>query len=117
MNTQLGDAEERFLNLIWDHEPINSTKLVKVCEVTMNWKKPTCFTVLRRLTEKGLVRNENSTVTACVSREELGALRGESLIQKNFNGSLPAFLVAFTEKQKLSKEDIEKIKAIIDAAE
>ena len=99
LNIQLGEAEEHFLNLIWENEPISSMDLVDLCKKEMNWTKATTFTVIRRLCSKEIIENVNSVVRSRLSRAELQALRSEKFIEKNFDSSLPAFLVSFISRQ------------------
>ena len=93
---EIGEVQERFANLVWDHEPIPSGQLVKLCEQELNWKKPTTYTVLRKLCEKGLFRNEDGLVSAVLTREQFASRRSEQFVDNAFHGSLPAFVAAFT---------------------
>lgn len=93
---EIGEVQERFANLVWDHEPIPSGQLVKLCEQELNWKKPTTYTVLRKLCEKGLFRNVNGVVSSVMSREQFASRRSELFVDNAFHGSLPAFVAAFT---------------------
>lgn len=111
---KLGNIEMKFAELIWENEPISSGELVKLSATTLNWKKPTTYTVLRKLCKKGFFQNENSIVTSCLSKEDYKALQSEYFMKETFSGSLPRFLAAFTERNKLSKKDIEEIRKIID---
>lgn len=112
---KLGAIEARFADLIWQHEPIGSGELVKLCQNELGWKKPTTYTVLRRLCERGLFRNENSVVTSCISREEFYARQSEKFVEETFDGSLPAFLAAFGSRKKLSEGEIDELQRMIDA--
>ncbi len=109
----MGMAEARFADIIWESEPITSTALWKQSEQVLDWKKSTTFTVLKRLCDKGLFRNENGTVTSCLSREAFYAAQSEKFVQDTFNGSLPAFLAAFTANKRLSPADIEQLRRMI----
>ena len=111
---KLGAIEARFADLIWQHEPIGSGELVKLCQRELGWKKPTTYTVLRRLCERGLFRNENSVVTSCISREEFYARQSEKFVEETFDGSLPAFLAAFGSRKKLSEAEIDQLQSLID---
>ena len=113
-DTRLGAIEARFADLIWQHEPVGSGELVKLCQQELDWKKPTTYTVLRRLCERGLFRNENSVVTSCISREEFCARQSEKFVEETFDGSLPAFLAAFGSRKKLSEGEIDELQALID---
>ena len=114
---KLGYVESKFADLIWAQEPLHSRELVKLCEAELNWKKPTTYTVLRRLCERGLFRNEGSTVSACISREEFYAMQSERFVEETFSGSLPSFLAAFTRRRSLTAEEIAEIRSMIDRFE
>ncbi len=111
---KLGAIEARFADLIWQHEPVGSGELVKLSQQELGWKKPTTYTVLRRLCERGLFQNENSVVTSCVSRQEFYARQSEKFVEETFDGSLPAFLAAFGSRKKLSEGEISELQALID---
>ncbi len=112
-DTRLGAIEARFADLIWKNEPIHSGDLVKLCQQELAWKKPTTYTVLRRLCERGLFQNENSVVTSCISREEFYARQSEKFVEETFDGSLPA-LAAFGSRKKLSEGEIDQLQHLID---
>ena len=112
---ELGEAQARFADLVWEAEPVSSGKLVAICQQELNWKKSTTYTVLRKLCEKGLFRNENGIVTARISREEFYAAKTEKFVEESFSGSLPAFVAAFVSRKQLSEEDAEEIRRMIDA--
>lgn len=114
---KLGYVESKFADLIWAREPLHSRELVKLCEAELNWKKPTTYTVLRRLCERGLFRNEGGTVSACISREEFYAMQSERFVEETFSGSLPSFLAAFTRRRSLTAEEIAEIRSMIDRFE
>lgn len=111
---EIGEVQERFANLVWDHEPIPSGQLVKLCEQELNWKKPTTYTVLRKLCEKGLFRNEDGLVSAVLTREQFASRRSEQFVDNVFHGSLPAFVAAFTAQKGLSAQEAEEIQQMID---
>lgn len=111
---EIGEVQERFANLVWDHEPIPSGQLVKLCEQELNWKKPTTYTVLRKLCEKGLFRNEDGLVSAVLTREQFASRRSEQFVDNAFHGSLPAFVAAFTAQKGLSPREAEEIQQMID---
>ena len=111
---KLGAIEARFADLIWQNEPISSGELVKLCQRELTWKKPTTYTVLRRLCERGLFQNENSVVTSCISRQEFYARQSEKFVEEAFDGSLPAFLAAFGSRKKLSEGEIDQLQQLID---
>lgn len=111
---KLGAIESRFADIIWKNEPVHSRDLVKLCEQELSWKKPTTYTVLRRLCERGIFQNQNSVVTSLISREEFYARQSERFVEETFDGSLPAFLAAFGSRKKLSEEEIDQLKQVID---
>ena len=110
---EIGEVQERFANLVWDHEPIPSGQLVKLCEQELNWKKPTTYTGLRKLCEKGLFRNEDGLVSAVLTREQFASRRSEQFVDNAFHGSLPAFVAAFTAQKPLSAQEAEEIQEMI----
>lgn len=111
---RLGEAEAAFAALIWDNEPLSSSRLVELCARELEWKKSTTYTVLRRLCQKGIFQNENGVVTSRVSREELAARQSEAFVDEAFGGSLPRFLAAFTRRKKLSEEEVAQLQRLID---
>ena len=106
----LGEVESRFAEIIWDHEPLHSRDLVKLCEKTLDWKRSTTYTVLRKLIDRGLFRNEGGMVSSVISREEYEALQSEQFVEQSFDGSLPAFIAAFTRRKSLSQEEADQIR-------
>ncbi len=112
---RMGTAEARFADMIWEREPISSGDLAKLANEEFGWKKTTSFTVLKRLCERNLFQNQNSTVTSLISREEFYARHSESYVEKTFGGSLPAFLAAFGTRKKLTDKEIAEIQKIIDS--
>lgn len=115
MDVELGEVQAGFADLIWANAPVGSGELVKLCQEAFGWKKPTTYTVLRKLCEKGLFRNEGGVVSAVLSREEFFAKKSEKFVEDTFDGSLPAFIAAFTAGKKLSAEDAAEIQKMIDA--
>ena len=111
---QLGPVEARFADLIWEQEPLTSSDLVKRCEAELSWKKSTTYTVLRRLSQRGIFQNEGGVVTSRISREEFYAAQSEQYVEEHFSGSLPAFLTAFTRRKKLSAAEIQQLQDLID---
>ena len=111
---KLADAEARFADIIWSREPLSSPELVKVCEKEMNWKKSTTYTVLKKLCEKGIFRNENAVVSAVLSREEFYGRQSRKYVEDVFEGSLPRFLAAFCGGKKLSAREVEEMQRFID---
>ena len=114
---KLFDAEYRFLSIIWGAEPINSTELSRLCLDKLGWKKSTTFNMIRKLSERGFVKNENATVSAIVKREQVAKYESESVVEKNFGGSLPAFIAAFLDGRKITAEEAEAVRKMIDEAE
>ena len=111
----LGEVQLRFANLVWDNAPIPSGNLVKLCEKELNWKKPTTYTVLRKLCEKGLLQNQNGIVTPLITREAYYSAKSQQFVNNTFHGSLPAFIAAFTSQKKISAKEAEQIQRMIDA--
>ena len=111
---KLGIVETHFAELIWQHEPLTSGELVKLCEQELRWKKSTTYTVLKKLCEHGIFQNKNGMVTSILSQEEYNAMQSEKFVEETFDGSLPAFLAAFTTRKSLSEKDIAEIKQMID---
>ena len=110
----LGAAEHRFADLIWDNEPLSSGELVRLCAKELDWKKSTTYTVLKKLCERGIFRNDDGIVSSVLSREEFYARQSERFVEDTFAGSLPAFIAAFTSRKSLSKEDLKEIRDMID---
>ena len=111
------ESEYRFLTILWEKEPIDSPTLVKLCNERLGWKKSTTYTVIKKLTEKGLVKSEKTIVEALISKEEADKQAGDELLERTSNGNIPAFLAAFLKDRKLSKNDVEKIRDLIEQAE
>ena len=116
MIEKLGAVETRFAEIIWANEPLGSGALVKLCEKELNWKKPTTYTVLRKLCEKGIFQNADGVVSSLIPREDFFAMRGERFVAETYGGSLPAFIAAFTARNTLSGEEADAIQKMIDAA-
>ena len=114
---QMGAVESRFAEIIWENEPVSTTELVKSSESALQWKKTTTYTVLKRLCEKGIFKNEGGTVTSLISREDFYSLRSERFVEEEFQGSLPAFLAAFTKRKSLSAEEIEVLRRMLEEYE
>ncbi len=115
MDMKLGVVESRFADIIWNNEPLPSGELVKICEKELCWKKPTTYTVLRKLCERGIFKNENGTVSSLISREDFYSRQSEQFVEETFDGSLPAFLAAFTARKQLTKEEIAELRRMIDS--
>lgn len=108
------ESEYRFCLILWEQEPVNSTRLVELCKERLGWSKATTYTVIRRLSERGVLKNENATVTSVVSREQAEVSQVEELVEKTFQGSMPAFIAAFSRSRKLTKQEVDQLKALID---
>ena len=113
---KIADGEYRFAQIVWEQEPINSTALVKLSQERLGWKKATTYTVLRKLCEKGILQNENATVTSLAKKEEVQRRESEALLEKSFGNALPAFLAAFLKDRKLTEAEAEELKRMIEAA-
>ena len=113
---KLFDAEYKFMDIIWELEPINSTELTKVCRKKLGWKKSTTYTMIRKLSERDILKNEDASVTALVKRQQVQKYESELLLEDKFEGSLPVFLATFLQDKKLSKEEAEEIQKMIEEA-
>lgn len=111
---KLGAVETHFAEIIWAHEPITTGQLVKLCADELQWKRTTTYTVLKKLSEKGIFKTENSIVTAVITKQEFEAMQSEQFVEENFKGSLPAFLAAFSTRKKLTDKEIEEMKNLIE---
>lgn len=111
---KLGVVETRFADIIWQNEPIASGELVKKCEKELSWKKSTTYTVLKKLCEKGIFRNEKGIVSSLMSKDEFNSLQSEKFVDDTFGGSLPAFIAAFTKRKSLTKEEVEELRKMVD---
>ena len=114
---QLGMVESQFADIIWKNEPITSSNLVKICEKELEWKKSTTFTVLRRLCQKGIFQNVDGTVTSLISKDEFYSMQSERFVEETFQGSLPAFLAAFTARKNLTPEEVATLRRMVDEYE
>lgn len=108
------ESEYRFCLILWEYEPIKSKELVRLCEEKLGWKSTTTYTVIKRLSERGILKNENTVVSSLVSKDEVQAAEIDELVEKKFEGSLPAFVAAFTKSQKISEDEIDAVQAMID---
>ncbi len=111
------ESEYRFCLILWDNEPVNSTRLVELCKESLGWSKATTYTVIRRLSERGVVKNENATVTAIISKEQAQKARLVEMMEETFQGSMPAFIAAFSKSKRLSKAEVQQLKELIDSYE
>lgn len=111
---RLGEVESRFADIIWANEPLHSRVLAELAGQELGWKRSTSYTILKRLCDRGLFRNDGGNVTSQVSREEFYALQSEKFVEDTFDGSLPAFLAAFGSRKKLTDAQIDELQQIID---
>jgi len=111
---KLGLVESKFADIVWHSEPLSSRTLVELCHQELGWKKSTTYTVLKKLCERGIFQNQNGMVTSLISREDFYAMQSERFVDETFDGSLPAFLAAFTKRKNLTLEEVAQIRAMID---
>ena len=115
MNTpKVFESEYRFCLILWEHEPVKSSELVNLCKEQLGWKPTTTYTVIKRLSERSVLKNENTVVTSLVSKDEVQAAEINEMVEKTFEGSLPAFVAAFTKHQNISEEEIDAVQKMID---
>ena len=112
---RLGEVESRFADIIWQNEPLSSGELARLAEAELGWKESTSYTILKRLCQRGLFQNVKRTVTSLISKEEFYAIQSEKFVEDTFEGSLPAFLAAFSKRKKYTDEEVEKMKQILDS--
>ncbi|MBD5460274.1 MAG: BlaI/MecI/CopY family transcriptional regulator [Lachnospiraceae bacterium] len=108
------ESEYRFCMILWEHEPIRSRELVNLCKEQLGWKPTTTYTVIKRLSERGILKNEDSIVSSLVTKDEVQAAEIDELVEKKFEGSLPAFIAAFTKHQKITEKEIDEVQRMID---
>ncbi len=108
------ESEYRFCLIVWEHEPITAAELVRLCQEQLGWKRTTTYTVIKRLGERGVLQKENGVVSSLVSKDEAQASEIDELVEKKFEGSLPAFVAAFTRHQKITEDEIEEVQRMID---
>ena len=111
------ESEYRFCLILWEHEPVPSGKLVELCKENLGWSKATTYTVIRRLSERGVLKNENTIVSSLISKEEAQKSRLEEMVEETFEGSMPAFIAAFSKSKRLSKDEVEQLRQLIDSYE
>ncbi len=116
MENKLGVVESHFADIVWNEEPLASGQLVKLCEKELGWKKSTTYTVLKKFCERGIFQNVEGTVTSLISRQDFYSRQSEAFVEETFAGSLPAFIAAFTQRKKLTSEEIAQIRQMIDMA-
>ena len=108
------ESEYRFCLILWENEPIKSSDLVNLCKEQLDWKPTTTYTVIKRLSERGVLKNDNTIVTSLVSKDEVQAAEIDEMVKKTFEGSLPAFIAAFTKHQRISDKELDEVQAMID---
>ena len=108
------ESEYRFCLILWEHEPVKSSELVRLCKEQLGWKPTTTYTVIKRLSERGVLKNEDTMVSSLISKDEVQAAEIDELVEKKFEGSLPAFVAAFTRHRKLSEKEIDEVQRMID---
>ncbi len=111
------ESEYRFLQILWEREPVTSPELVKLCGERLGWKKSTTYTVIKKLTEKGIVKSEKTVVEALVTKEEADRQAGEELLERTCQGNIPAFFAAFLKDRKLTEDEVRKLRKLIDEAQ
>ncbi len=111
---KIHESEYRFCLILWEHEPVSAAQLAKLCLAQLGWKRTTTYTVIKRLGERGVLKNENGTVTSLISKDEAQSFEIDELVEKKFEGSLPAFVAAFTKRQDISLEDLDEVQRMID---
>lgn len=114
---KLGAVEARFADIIWKNAPLTTKELTAICEKELNWKRTTTYTVLKKLCNRGIFATNDSVITVLLSKDEFFATQSEQFVQENYNGSLPAFIAAFTSRKTLSKEELAEIKDLLDSFE
>jgi len=113
---KIHEGEYRFCLILWEHEPVSSGDLARLCAERLGWKRTTTYTILKRLGERGVLKNENGIVTSLVSKEESQSYELGEMMEKRFEGSLPAFFAAFTRQQKLTDDEFDELEKMIKEA-
>lgn len=112
---QIFESEYRFCLILWEHEPVNSTQLVHLCQEKLGWSKATTYTVIRRLSQRGVVKSENAVVSSLVSKEQVQESQLAELVDKTFEGSLPAFVAAFARSRRLTEREADQLQQLINS--
>jgi len=113
---KIHEGEYRFCLILWEHEPVTTVELAKLCDKELGWKRTTTYTIIKRLGERGILKNENGTIISLVSKDDAQSYEIDELLEKKFEGSLPAFLAAFTKRQDVSDTDLDELQLMIDRA-
>lgn len=111
---KIHEGEYRFCLIMWEQEPVSTVKLVKLCQEQLGWKRTTTYTVIKRLGERGVLQNENGIITSLISKDAAQAYEIDELVEKKFEGSVPAFVAAFTRRQTLSEKELDEVQRMID---
>ena len=111
---KIHESEYRFCLILWEYEPVTAVELVKLCQEQLGWKRTTTYTVIKRLGERGILKNENGQITSVISKEEAQACEIDELVEKKFEGSVPAFIAAFTKRTKISEKELDEVQKMID---
>lgn len=111
---KIHEGEYRFCLIMWEHEPVSSLELVRLCQEKLDWKRTTTYTVIKRLGDRGVLKLENSVVTALISKEEAESAEIDTFVESKFGGSLPAFVAAFTKRKDVSDKDLDEMQRMID---
>lgn len=111
---KIHESEYRFCLVMWEHEPVTAVELVKLCQEQLGWKRTTTYTVIKRLGERGVLQNQDGTITSLISKEDAQAGEIDELVEKKFEGSLPAFIAAFTKRQDMSDAELDEVQQMID---
>lgn len=111
------ESEYRFCLILWEHEPVSSGRLVELCNEQLGWSKATTYTVIRRLSERGVLKNVNTVVSSLISKEEAQASRLDEMVEETFEGSMPAFIAAFSKSRRLSRQEVDQLQQFIDSYE
>lgn len=111
---KIHEGEYRFCLIMWEHEPVSSLELVRLCQEKLGWKRTTTYTVIKRLGDRGVLKLENGVVTALISKEEAESAEIDTFVESKFGGSLPAFVAAFTKRKDVSEKDLDEMQRMID---
>ncbi len=111
---KIHESEYRFCLIMWEQEPVAAAELVKLCKEQLGWQRTTTYTVIKRLSERGVLKNENGVVSSLVSKNEAQEFEIEELLEKKFEGSLPAFIAAFAKSRKMTDKEIDEVQKMID---
>ena len=115
MKIVFGMVEARFADIVWQNAPFTTSQLVEICAKELNWKRTTTYTVLKKMCNRGIFEMKNSMITVLISKDEFYAMQSEEYIEENFQGSLPAFIAAFTSRKTPSKQELQELQKLIDS--